>query len=76
MLRCVRVGSRVGAARKISEKQEMLEDIPPGSPESVESIARQGPRGALVVCAIAVAVVIAIWFAFYFFAFLPRGFTQ
>ena len=54
----------------------MLEDIPPGSPESVESIARQGPRGALVVCAIAVAVVIAIWFAFYFFAFLPRGFTQ
>jgi hypothetical protein len=54
----------------------MLEEGPTGSPETVESIARQGPRGALVVSAIAVAVVVAIWFAFYFFAFLPRGFTQ
>ena len=54
----------------------MLEDAPTDSPESVESIVRQGPRGALLVCAIAVALVIAIWFAFYFFAFLPRGFTQ
>jgi hypothetical protein len=54
----------------------MLEDTPAGPPESVESIARQRPTGALVVCAIAVALVIAIWFAFYLFAFLPRGFTQ
>jgi hypothetical protein len=54
----------------------MLEDIPGASSESVESIARQRPQGALTVCAIAVALVIAIWFAFYFFVFLPRGFTR
>jgi len=54
----------------------MLEDTPASSPESVEAVAGHRPRGALVVSAIAVAVVVAIWFAFYFLAFLPRGFTQ
>jgi len=54
----------------------MLEDSPASSPDSVEAVARQRPIGALVVSAIAVAVVVAIWFVFYFFAFLPRGFTQ
>ena len=54
----------------------MLEDNPASPPESIESIARRGPKGAVIVCAIAVAVVVAIWFAFYFFAYLPRGFTQ
>jgi len=57
-------------------EQEMLEDTPASSPESVEAVARHRPNGALVVSAIAVAVVVAIWFAFYFLAFLPRGFTQ
>ena len=31
------------------------------------------PRGSIVVAAVAVAIVIAIWFAFYLFVFLPRG---
>jgi hypothetical protein len=31
------------------------------------------PKGSVVVAVSAVAIVIAIWFAFYFFAFLPRG---
>ena len=31
------------------------------------------PKGSTVVAGTAVAIVIAIWFAFYFFAFLPRG---
>jgi hypothetical protein len=31
------------------------------------------PRGSAVVAGTAVAIVVAIWFAFYFFAFLPRG---
>jgi hypothetical protein len=31
------------------------------------------PRGSVVVAVTAVAIVIAIWFAFYIFAFLPRG---
>jgi hypothetical protein len=31
------------------------------------------PKGSTIVAGTAVAIVIAIWFAFYFFAFLPRG---
>ena len=31
------------------------------------------PKGSTAVAGTAVAIVIAIWFAFYFFAFLPRG---
>jgi len=31
------------------------------------------PRGSVVVAVTAIAILLAIWFAFYFFAFLPRG---
>ena len=31
------------------------------------------PRGSVVVAVTAIAILMAIWFAFYFFAFLPRG---
>jgi hypothetical protein len=31
------------------------------------------PKGSVVVAVSAIAIVIAIWFVFYFFAFLPRG---
>ena len=31
------------------------------------------PKGSAIVAGTAVAIVVAIWFAFYFFAFLPRG---
>jgi hypothetical protein len=51
----------------------MLESTPAGPTEDPEDIARKGPTGALLLCGIAVAVVVVIWFAFYFLAFLPRG---
>jgi hypothetical protein len=54
----------------------MFESKPPATGDDFETIARRGPRGALVLCGIAVALVIAMWFGFYLFAFLPRGFTQ
>ena len=54
----------------------MFESKPPPSAEDIETSASRGPRGAIALCAIAVALVIAIWFAFYLFAFLPRGFTR
>jgi hypothetical protein len=41
--------------------------------EDVERIVRGGPRGAIAVAGTATAIVIALWFAFYFFVFLPRG---
>jgi hypothetical protein len=39
----------------------------------VDEIVRSGPRGALTIAGIAVAIVFLMWFLFYFFAFLPRG---
>jgi hypothetical protein len=52
----------------------------PSSPEAenvrIDEIVRSGPRGAIVVAGIATAIVIALWFAFYFMVFLPRGSVQ
>ncbi len=42
----------------------------------VDEIVRSGPRGAIAVAGVATAVVIGLWFAFYFFVFLPRGVIQ
>jgi hypothetical protein len=52
----------------------------PSSPEiedaRIDEIVRSGPKGAVVVAGIATAIVIALWFAFYFLVFLPRGSVQ
>ncbi len=40
---------------------------------AVDAIVRSGPRGAIAVAGIATAIVIGLWFAFYFLVFLPRG---
>jgi hypothetical protein len=42
----------------------------------VEEIVRSGPRGAFAVAGVATAIVVAIFFLFYFFVFIPRGFVQ
>ncbi len=54
----------------------MLESRLPNPPDDFDRLARRGPWGAIALCGIAVAVVLAIWFAFYFLAFLPRGHVQ
>ena len=54
-------------------------DAPPSSETEdaqIDEIVRSGPRGAVVVAGIATAIVIALWFAFYFMVFLPRGSVQ
>jgi hypothetical protein len=40
---------------------------------SLAQVLAEVPKGSAAVAATAVAIVVAIWFAFYFFAFLPRG---
>jgi len=40
---------------------------------SVEQIVARGPRGAIALCVLSVALVLAMWLAFYFWVFLPRG---
>ena len=42
----------------------------------VDAIVSRGPAGAFAVAGVATAIVIALYFAFYFFVYLPRGFTQ
>jgi hypothetical protein len=54
----------------------MFESKPSAPAEDFDTIARRGPRGALALCAIAVVLVMAIWFGFYLYAYLPRGFTR
>lgn len=57
----------------------MINSTPPqaatlGSEEErVDAIVRSGPGGAVAIAGIATAVVIALWFAFYLFVFLPRS---
>ena len=51
-------------------------DAPPSSEAEnarINEIVRSGPTGALTVAGIATGIVIALWFAFYFIVFLPRG---
>ena len=43
---------------------------------AVDEIVRQGPSGAWAVAGIATAIVVAIYFGFYFFIYLPRGAVQ
>jgi hypothetical protein len=44
--------------------------------EQLDEIVAAGPSGAFAVAGIAVAIVIGLWFAFYFFVYLPRGTVQ
>ena len=46
------------------------------SQAQVDEIVRRGPAGAFAIAGIATAIVVAIYFAFYFFVFLPRGAIQ
>jgi hypothetical protein len=40
---------------------------------AVDEIARRGPTGAFALAGAALAIVVAIWVAFYVSVFLPRG---
>ena len=42
----------------------------------VDEIVRRGPTGTFAVAGIATAIVVAIYFAFYVFIYLPRGAVQ
>ena len=44
--------------------------------ERVEQIMARGPGGAFAVAGVATAIVVAIYFVFYFWVYLPRGTMQ
>jgi hypothetical protein len=57
----------------VSSAAELPENTadPCGRANAIAALLR-GPRGAAVVASIAVLCVLIIWYAFYFFAYLPR----
>jgi hypothetical protein len=44
-----------------------------GSIEEAREALKYGPRGALVIASISIAMLILGWLAFYFLLFMPRG---
>jgi hypothetical protein len=44
--------------------------------ERVDEIVSRGPSGAFAVAGIATIIVVALYFGFYFFVYLPRGAVQ
>jgi hypothetical protein len=51
--------------------------VPDSADEAeVNAVVARGPAGAFAVAGIATAVVIALYVAFYLFAYLPRGVVQ
>ena len=55
----------------------MINSTPDQSPSSeagsIDSIVSAGPGGAMAVAAVATAIVVALWFGFYWLVFLPRA---
>lgn len=54
----------------IRNKQHDAED------HRVDEIVKRGPGGAFAVAGVATAIVVAIYFLFYFVVYLPRGVVQ
>jgi len=44
-----------------------------GSADEIRTIAAAGPHGAMAVAGLSVVTILAIWFAFFLFIYLPRG---
>ncbi|CAL8476149.1 MULTISPECIES: hypothetical protein [Caballeronia] len=43
---------------------------------ALDEIVKRGPSGAIALAGISTAIVIGLWFVFYFAVFLPRGVIQ
>jgi hypothetical protein len=43
---------------------------------ALDEIVKRGPSGAIALAGISTAIVIGMWFIFYFAVFLPRGVIQ
>lgn len=44
--------------------------------DPIDNIVARGPAGAFALAGIATAIVVLLYFAFYFFIYLPRGAVQ
>lgn len=57
----------------IHEPLDSSMQSPEADQAAIDDIVSQGPKGAIALAGTAVAIVLAIWFAFYFLVFVPRG---
>lgn len=57
----------------IYEPQDSSIESPLANQQAVDEIVSRGPGGALAVAGTAALIILAIWFAFYLFVFLPRS---
>jgi hypothetical protein len=55
---------------ELQSKHQEAED------QQVDEIVGRGPSGAFAVAGVATAIVVAIYFIFYFVVYLPRGAVQ
>ncbi|BAN25510.1 hypothetical protein [Caballeronia insecticola] len=51
-------------------------DVNEAEEAKLDAIVRHGPSGAIALAGISTAIVIGMWFIFYFAVFLPRGVIQ
>ncbi|MEP6702568.1 MAG: hypothetical protein ABJB04_06195 [Betaproteobacteria bacterium] len=64
-------------SNEVGPSQMRIEDASEdGSDAAVDAIVSRGPSGTFAVAGVATVIVVAIYFAFYFFIFLPRGTLQ
>jgi hypothetical protein len=47
--------------------------LQPTDDAAVRAVLRSGSTGAVVLAGLATAIVVALWLAFYFLVFVPRG---
>ena len=59
-----------------SDMTEHAIEDPTTDDARVDEIVRSGPSGAFAVAGVATAIVMALYLAFYFFVYLPRGVMQ
>jgi hypothetical protein len=57
----------------ISEPQDDDRSRSGDDRQNVDEVVNRGPSGALALAGTAVVLVLAMWLAFYFLVFLPRG---
>jgi hypothetical protein len=60
----------------MNESAAPVAAAPQDSDDAVNTIVARGPGGAFAVAGAATVIVLALYFAFYFFAYLPRGIVQ
>jgi hypothetical protein len=60
-------------SRQSSAKQVVMAKPEEPTPEELDSVLADVPRGAMALAGLTVLLLLIAWFAIYFLVFLPRG---